>query len=72
VTPVDERTPAELPPRLIVVAYVIALVCLVAPLAVLGAAFAGSVLFTRGRRAAGAGVVAVAVLCAVLGLTVLR
>jgi hypothetical protein len=30
------------------------------------------VLFTRGRRGAGAGVIALAVVCAVLGVTVLR
>jgi hypothetical protein len=72
VTPAGEPAPTELPPRLVVVAYAIALVCLVAPLAVLGAGFAGAALFTRGRHAAGAGVVAVAVLCAALGLTMLR
>ncbi|MEA2218015.1 MAG: hypothetical protein QOJ35_641 [Solirubrobacteraceae bacterium] len=70
--PAGEPSAGELPPRLVVVAYAIAVVCLVAPLAVLGAGFAGAALFTRGRRAAGAGVVAVAVLCAALGATVLR
>ncbi len=62
----------EVPTRLVVVAYVLALVCAVAPLAILGAAFAGAVLFTRGRRGAGAGVVATAVLCAALGVALLR
>jgi hypothetical protein len=72
VTPADEPAQADLPPRLVAVAYALSLVCLVAPLAVLGAGFAGGVLFTRGRRAAGAGVVASALLCAALGATVLR
>lgn len=58
----------EIPARLVVVAYVLALVCAVAPLAILGAGFAGAVLFSRGRRAAGAGVVALAALCAALGV----
>ncbi|MEJ7797721.1 MAG: hypothetical protein WKF42_04410 [Solirubrobacteraceae bacterium] len=68
----DEPTPGELPPRVVAVAYLLALVCLVAPLAVLGAAFAGVVLFGRGRRGAGAGVIALAVVCVALGVTVLR
>ena len=68
----DEPTPEEVPARLVVVAYVLALVCAVAPLAVLGAAFAGSVLLTRGRRGAGLGVIAVAVACSALGLLMLR
>lgn len=68
------RDPAvpEIPARLVVVAYALALVCAVAPLAVLGAGFAGAVLFTRGRRGAGAGVIALAVLCAALGVAFLR
>jgi len=68
------RDPAvpEIPPRLVVVAYALALVCAVVPLAVLGAGFAGAVLFTRGRRGAGAGVIALAVLCAALGVALLR
>jgi hypothetical protein len=61
-----------LPPRLVAIGYVIALVCLVAPLAVLGAGFAGAVVFQRGRRGAGAGVIAVAVLCSALGFLLLR
>ena len=73
----DERAerepgPDDVPTRLVVVAYAIALICAVAPLAVLGAGFAGAVLYGRGRRGSGAGVVAVAVLCAALGILVLR
>ena len=67
-----EPAPDELPPRLVAVAYLIALLCAVAPLVILGAAFAGATLYTRGRRGAGAGVVAVAVVCTALGATVLR
>jgi uncharacterized RDD family membrane protein YckC len=62
----------EVPVRLVAVAYLLALVCVVAPLAILGAGFAGAVLFTRGRRPEGAGVIVLAVACAVLGATVVR
>ena len=68
----DDPGPDEIPPRLVVVAYALAALCAVAPLAVLGAGFAGAVLFTRGRRGAGAGVVAAAVLCALLGIWLRR
>jgi hypothetical protein len=63
-----EPAPEEIPTRLVVIAYILALVCTVAPLAVLGAGFAGAVLFTRGRRAAGAGVVVAAAVCAAVGI----
>jgi uncharacterized RDD family membrane protein YckC len=62
----------ELPPRLVAVAYVIALVCLVAPLAVLGAGFAGAVLIRRGRPGSGLGVITTAVLCSVVGVLLLH
>lgn len=70
--PGTEPALEQVPTRLVVVAYLLALLCAVAPLAVLGAGFAGAVLFTRGRRGAGAGVVAVAVLCSALGILLLR
>jgi hypothetical protein len=68
----DPGPAEEIPARLVVVAYVLALVCALAPLAVLGAGFAGAVLFRRGRRGAGLGVIAVAVLCAGFGSFLLR
>jgi hypothetical protein len=63
---------ATVPTRLVVVAYALALVCVLAPLAILGAGFAGAVLMNRGRRGAGAGVVVAAVLCGALGIALLR
>ena len=63
---------AEIPPRLVLVAYALALLCTVAPLAVLGAGFAGAVLIRRGRRGAGLGVIALAVVCAGVALALLR
>lgn len=60
--------PEQLPGRLIGAAYLMALVCVVAPLVILGAGFAGAVVFNRGQRGAGAGVIAVAVLSTALGI----
>ena len=60
------------PTRVVVVAYLLAVLCLFVPLAVLGAAFAGVVLIRRNRVSAGAGVIALAVLCTGLGVAVLR
>jgi hypothetical protein len=60
------------PPRVVVVAYLLALICLLLPLALLGALFAGVALMQRNRRSAGAGVIALGLLCTALGVTVLR
>ena len=62
--PIQEDVPA----RLIVIAYVIALICALLPLAVLGAGFAGAVVIQRGRRAEGAGVIVVAIAATALGI----
>jgi hypothetical protein len=62
--PVGEDVPA----RLIVVAYVIALLCVLLPLAVIGAGFAGAVIFQRGRRVEGAGVIVVAIACVAIAV----
>jgi hypothetical protein len=68
----ESPAPPEVTTSLVLIAYVLALLCAVAPLAILGAGFAGAVLFQRGRRAAGAGVVVLAVACAAIGVTALR
>jgi len=62
--PVGEDVPA----RLIVIAYAIALLCVLLPLAVIGAGFAGAVIFQRGRRVEGAGVIAVAIVCVAIAV----
>jgi hypothetical protein len=70
---VDESDPPPaVPANLVVVAYALAALCALVPLAVIGAGFAGFVLVNRGRVAEGAGVLALAVACTALGLTVLR
>ena len=61
--------PPPLPGRVVAAAYVLALLTLLVPFAVLGAAFAGVVLVRRGRPGAGAGVLLVGAACVVLGLT---
>jgi hypothetical protein len=68
----DEVAPEHLPPRVIAVAYLLALVCAVVPLAVVGAVFAGVVLINRGLRGHGAGVIALAVAATALGAVLLR
>jgi hypothetical protein len=67
-----ERAPQALPPRLVAIAYAIAVVCFVAPPAILGAGFAGAVLIRGGRLGPGAGVIATAVVCSVLGIVLRR
>ena len=54
------------------VAYLLAAVCLLVPLALIGAAFAGVVLIRRNRTADGAGVLLVAVVATALGLILLH
>ncbi len=55
-----------------VVAYLLAAVCLLIPLALVGAVFAGIVLMRRNRQADGIGVLVVAVIATALGLILLR
>ena len=54
------------------VAYLLAIVCLLVPLALIGALFAGVALMRRNRPADGWGVIAVAVVATVLGVLLLR
>lgn len=66
----DEH-PTQDPGRVVAVAYLLAAICLLVPLAVLGAVFAGVVLLRRGRPEAGLGVVVLAVACTGVGMTLL-
>jgi hypothetical protein len=66
------RPPQALPPRLVAIAYAIAVVCFVAPPAILGAGFAGAVLIRGRRPGPGVGVIATAVVCSVLGIVLRR
>ena len=54
------------------VAYLLAIVCLLVPLALVGALFAGVALIRRNRPADGAGVLVVAAVATALGLILLH
>jgi len=64
--------PEPLPPRIVAVAYLLAAVCLVVPLAVVGAIFAGVVVANRGHRGHGASVIVLAIAAAAVGIALLR
>jgi hypothetical protein len=53
-----------------VVAYLLAAVCVLAPLAVVGAVFAGVALMRRNRPRDGAQVIALGLACTALGLVI--
>jgi hypothetical protein len=64
--------PLPIRPQVVVAAYLLAALCLLIPLAVVGAAFAGAVLWRQGLRQHGAAVVALGVACTVFGVMALR
>ena len=64
--------PLPVRPQAVVVGYLLAVLCLLIPLAVVGSTFAGTVLWRRGLRSHGAGVVLLGVACMVVGVTALR
>jgi hypothetical protein len=68
----DDDGPLPVPPQAIVAAYLLAALCLLIPLAVVGSTFAGIVLWRRGLGRHAAGVVGLGVACTVLGVAALR
>jgi hypothetical protein len=66
------ETPPRDPARVVAAAYLLAVISTLVPLAVVGAIFAGVVLIRRNRPREGAGVIVLGLLCAGLGVTVLR
>ena len=66
----DGRLPMR--PQAVVAAYLLAALCLLIPLAVLGSTFAGAVLWRRGMHPHAAAVGGLGVACMVFGVTVLR
>ena len=70
--PRDASEAADLPPRIVAVAYVLAAICAMLPLALLGALFAGGVLFNRGLRGHGMGVIVLSLACTAAGVVLLR
>ncbi len=72
--PPPDDTPRgdEIPPRIVLVAYLLSALCLILPLALIGAAFAGIVLIRRGKVVDGAAVLILGVLGVVVGLLLFR
>jgi len=64
--------PLSVRPQVVVAAYLLAALCLLIPLAVVGSTFAGTVLWRRGLRTHGAAVVGLGIACVVFGVTALR
>jgi hypothetical protein len=58
-------------PSAVVAAYLLAALCVLIPLAVVGSTFAGIVLWRRGLRSHGAAVVGLGVACGVFGVAAL-
>ena len=67
-----DEGPLPVRPQAVVVAYLLAALCLLIPLAVVGSTFAGAVLWRRGLRRHGSAVILLGVACMVVGVTVLR
>lgn len=59
-------------PEVVAAAYLLAVLCLLIPLAVVGSTFAGTVLWRQGLRPHGVAVIGLGVACAVFGVTALR
>ena len=64
--------PLPVRPQAVAAAYLLAALCLLIPLAVVGSTFAGIVLYQRGLRPHAAAVVGLGVACLVFGATALR
>ena len=64
--------PLPVRPQAVVVAYLLAVLCLLVPLAIVGSTFAGVVLWRRDLRPHGAAVLALGIACMALGVTALR
>jgi hypothetical protein len=56
----------------VVIAYLLAAMCLLVPLALVGALFAGVVLARRNRPEHGAGVIALAIACTAAGIALVH
>jgi hypothetical protein len=70
--PVMDDDPLPVRPQAVVAAYLLAALCLLIPLAVVGSTFAGIVLWRRKLRPHAAAVVGFGIACMVFGVTALR
>jgi len=64
--------PLPVHPQAVVAAYLLAALCVLIPLAVVGSTFAGAVLWRRELRPHGAAVIGLGIACMVFGITALR
>ena len=64
--------PLPVRPQVVAAAYLLAALCLLVPLAVVGSTFAGIVLYRRGLRPHAAAVIGLGFACMVFGATALR
>ena len=68
----DDDAPLSLRIQVVIAGYLLAALCLLVPLAVVGSTFAGLVLWRRGLGLHGAAVVALGVACTAVGVIALR
>ena len=66
----DGRLPV--PPQAVLAAYLLALLCLLIPLSVVGSTFAGAVLWRRGLGPHGLAVITLGIVCTITAVTTLR
>ena len=66
----DGRLPV--PPQAVLAAYLLALLCLLIPLSVVGSTFAGIVLWRRGVGPHGLAVIILGIVCTITAVTTLR
>jgi hypothetical protein len=64
--------PLPVHPQAVIAAYLLAALCALIPLAVVGSTFAGAVIWRRGPRQHGAAVLGLGVACTVLSVVALR
>ena len=64
--------PLPVRPQAVVAAYLLAVLCLLVPLSVVGSTFAGTVLWRRGLGGHGAAVVGLGFACVAIAVTALR
>ncbi len=64
--------PLPVPPLAVAAAYLLSVLCLFIPLAIVGSTFTGTVIWRRGPRPHGPAVIGVGIACLVFGVTALR
>ena len=68
----DDDGPPPVRPQAVIAAYLLAILCLLIPLSVVGSTFAGTVLWRRGLGPHGLAVILLGVACTAFAVSVLR